>query len=1102
MRDAAVRPPKALQDQEARDVVAQALDINVMVLAGAGAGKTTSLIKRMVAVVRSGVCEVENLAAITFTRKAAGEMRGRFFVRLRSEASRATNVGEAQRIQKALEQIDRCFIGTIHAFCSRLLRERPLEAGLVPDYQEIEGRDEAVFRRRAWDGFLQERYASADPRLKQLAERGVALEDVYHFFGRRCEHVDLPLKPTSTPAPDMRKALADLDAFVARIAKVMPDASRPWDALMRTVRNTRYFIDHHGIRHDGDVARLLFPFESPGMVCVTLKRWGNPVLAKNIRDDWLPGFQESVVKPVLRQWHEGVYGLVADFVNDAAARYGQQRREEGKTTFQDLLLHTADLLEDNPEVRTFFQRRHRTLFVDEFQDTDPIQARIVFYLTGQDVQERDWRKLVPRPGSLFLVGDDKQSIYRFRRADIEIFRFVATRIEATGGRVVGFNTNFRSLGKLCRWFSHTLSSLFSSESLPYQAPFESLHGYRESGADGFYLRTIDVPKQPRHNRAQVAKHDAKVVAAFIAAAMRGETAWNEEGNDNGGSLGVRASPGDFMILTRTRRMLPIYARALEEQGIPFDIVGGGRLGDSEEVKAIVAMLEAVHRPENPVPFVAYLRGPLAGFTDGELYDYSRLGGRFNWRASTSKPDDLPESLHRRVEQAKSLLAEALKDLRTFPPSAALERILERCGYLAFSSVHPDGEASSRGGNLVCLLSLVRELAARGWSWGRVVEELRDLIDDEEYQVDQMTLESGREDVVRVMNLHQAKGLEARVVFLVDPCDKSSPQGPTSHVSRAGDAPYLSMVVRKSARGPVIAQPAGWNEDEREERRFVCAEEVRLLYVAATRARDLLVVSVYEYAQSTKKGPWVPLYASLANVPALEVDAAEQPGWPAITAAEFQAHRTRMEERLNRSREPTYRVGSVIELTGTPERTAPGDAALAVASVGGFRRPAVRMLRGADYGSLIHLLFDEAVRGVLPDRAEDRERYVQAQALEAGLSGEVVDDAVAAVERFRTSLLWERIQRADTCYTEVSVGVLDADGDLPCVVEGQIDLVYRDEGGWHVVDYKTDPASTQAEEDALYVKYGPQLEAYRECWQRLAGEPVADAKLWLVHGGGA
>ena len=1166
---------KTLQDQGARDVIAQDLDSNVMVLAGAGAGKTTALVQRMIAVVRTGACEIDRMAAITFTRKAAGEMRGRFFLGLREEAKKDLGLEERKRIEVALDRIDQCFMGTIHSFCGRLIRTRPIEAKLAPGFREIEGHEEARLQREHWSRFLQRQYANKDIRLEKMRDRGIVPEDLYPFFKFRCGYSDLPLKETVTPKPDLVSCVDDVRVFLDQIVPCMPIRPEHLDKLMMAVRRARHFMENHEVTNDGDAAQLLAFFETIGRGstrAVTLKYWNDPGEAKTIRDELLPDLQEQIVIPVLRQWREFLYRYVASFVDDAVAYSDGARHEEGRLTFQDLLLRAAALLRDNASVRAHLQGKYRTLFVDEFQDTDPIQAEIVAYLTGTDLEERYWRKLVPRPGGLFLVGDDKQSIYRFRRADVEIFRFVAERIEQTGGKVVHLNTSFRSLGNLCHWINSAFSPILSKESAPYQAPFQPLYRHRPDGPDVHCVRTISIPEQESPLRENSARIDARRIASFIVQAMRGETTFNQSKGEKKALLGEKASAGDFLILTRTNDQLPVYTRALENAGVPYDVVGGGRLGDSEEVRAVVTMLEAVHVPDNPVPFVAFLRGPLAGLSDDALYAYRIAGGRFDWSAPT--PEALPSAIGQRFDDAKTLLVQAEKDFATFPPPAALERILGRCGYLALAPLHPDGGAASRAGNLIRLLALAQRFAAQGYPWGRIVEEFRELVQDPEYKVEQMSVDSGREDVVRLMNVHQAKGLEARVVFLADPADGSVARQikkPKSHVSRSGEVSYLSAPVMKpfgKYQQKIVAQPAGWEEDQEEAKRFQLAEEARLLYVAATRARNLLVVSVYTGRKMREEGPWKALNPYLANVPELEEGGhwEDNVAWPRdpVNIHEVEAdggngqddagersvahisepegstsdasHRTlsfspgyeelctQAAERLRRAQEASYSLRSVTRARTEEEWVS---------------KSPVPAGRGMKYGQLVHRLFEEAVRDGLPgdpslrvaqladqinlDRddaggdtgallsgadsmGEDVETFAVQHSeaskevrSQADLTAEDVKAAVRAVERLKKSPLWETLQCAHEVYTEAPLAATEGDAEHATVTRGVIDLAYRDEAGWHIVDYKTDRADTEEASAAIEKKYRSQLDAYATYWSRLTGTPVADAKLWLAHG---
>lgn len=1060
-----------LGDQDARDLIRTDLARNVMVLAGAGAGKTYALVDRMVAAVRTGAAEIERIAAITFTRKAAGEMRGRFYRRLRESRHDANTAVEAERIDRAIEKIDQCFIGTIHAFCGRVLRERPLEAGLAPDFEEIEDRDESQLRRKAWDAFVQERFSADDQRLAELEDHGIAPEDLYPFFGERCHNSDIPLKKTLTLRPSLLPAAARVEAFVDEVMAYIPPGSERRDKLMTAVRRARHFIDNHGVATDRDAARLLLMFDSK--LRVTLKLWTDKSAAREIRDERLPNLQDSTVKPALRVWRECAYRLVASFVDDAVVHYDRLRQELGKVTFQDLLLRTAALLRDHPDVRRYIQQRFRTLLVDEFQDTDPVQAEILFYLSGTDVNERDWTRLEPRPGSLFLVGDDKQSIYRFRRADVEIFRFAARRIEETGGAVVRLNTSFRSLGTLCKWISRSFAPIFARASAPYQAPFEPLLQHRPDGVDPHCVRKITVRQLDRRSRAGIAANDAERIGNFILGAVEGRTSLNDVRED--ALLSNEASPGDFLILTRTTAQLKVYADALERRGIPYDISGGRHLGTSEEVATIVTMLRAIYVPEDPIPFVSYLRGPLVGMSDPDLYALRKAGVRLSVGAVI--PEALEEGLRSRFQDALMQLHESEADLTARPPGAAIERILERTGYLGYASIHPGGGASSRAGNLLRLLAMVRHFSGMGWAWGRIVEELHALVADRAYDIEEMTLEMGMPDAVRIMNLHQAKGLQAPVVFLADPYDMSFDKEPRRHVSRSPGGAYLSMSVSKPKGDfghEIVAQPVGWDADKDEEALFAAAEEIRLLYVAATRARNLLIVSQYEPKPDT--GPWSPLHHYLRDVPELEIVPVNLPVHRNAKDSDYSVLREAARRRIRKSKRPSY-----------TERTVSG---------GGEVRTVdfeISEGRGRDYGAVVHAIFEDAVLGKIPDAPA---AYVEEIIAKAGLQDDLARDATGALDRLRTSVLWQELQEADRVHTEVPIGAIGESGDP---VRGVIDLVYKHAGTWKIVDYKTDVAVTQADVERLRLKYDVQVQEYARHWRAITGEPVERASIWFVHG---
>jgi ATP-dependent helicase/nuclease subunit A len=1063
------------EDQAARSQILADLNQNMVVLAGAGAGKTRALVDRMVAVVAAGE-DVRRVVGITFTRKAAGEMRSRF-VRALRVATRESTGEEARRLEEALRQVDQAFVGTIHSFCSRILRERPLEAGLPPDFEELDEVDSGVLTRRYWEECLRHLEAEGEgdaAPLTRLQTLGIRPEELFSFFRFRVGNGDVALKEPSDVEPDLSAAIAQVDAVLASIPEIPVGATPDPDRFLDYVDRARRFRRYHGVASEADRAvllRLYLKAVSGGKSAVTLYKWGDARdLARHVRDHVAPDMKERILEPALTAWRERAYSDVVPIVETLVRQFEEYRRKAGLVTFYDLLFRTAKLLRDRPAMRQFFARKYRRFFVDEFQDTDPLQAEMLFYLVGEDENVKDWRDAVPQAGRLFIVGDEKQSIYRFRRADVDTFRLVRRRIVETGGREVYLDTSFRTLGNLCEWLNASFQPLFESQEGRYQARFARLLQYREEGPDPTCVRKITIPADGTPKRSEIAEREADRVADFIAAAVDGQASSAELENS---LLPDHCTASAFMILARQKRNLSVYARALESRGIPYDIAGGERLGLAREVQALQQLLEALYAPRNPVPLLACLRGPLVGAGDDELYRYHKAGGQF--RVLAPVPEGLEAPVRGRFEQAYALFDEALRDLEGFSPAVALERIIDRTGLQAYAAALPRG--STRSGSLTRLMSLVRSWEREGKNWGHVMREMRALVNEDEYLVEQMTLEAGEENVVRIMTVHQAKGLEADVVFLVDVGDSQlRRRSPDQHVSRTASEPYLSMpVVSMSGefRSEPVAIPPGWEADSAEETEYQKGEELRLMYVAATRARDLLVVSTHE--RSRGKATWSPLFEALSEVRELAVPAVSRRSSPRASSVPSQIM---TEEEAGDRWKALGRIGFAVS-------TVTGDAPDADIS----ELPAGR---GADYGTLVHLLVESAIERRLP---RDERGYAKALAAGLGLAGEA-SRAIEDLERFRRSVVWEEMSRAPERYAEVPYGIPEGDGGI----RGKIDLVYRGPNGWKIVDFKTQQAETHRDRRKLAEHYRSQVEAYARHWERIAGDDVSDAGIFLTASG--
>ncbi|MFM8379089.1 MAG: UvrD-helicase domain-containing protein, partial [Planctomycetia bacterium] len=774
----------------------------------------------------------------------------------------------------------------------------------------------------------------------------------------------------------------------------------------------------------------------------------------------------------------------------------------GVLSFQDLLSKAARLLATHPDVRRAFRSRYTHILVDEFQDTDPVQAEMLLLLTANDPAETNWRRCVPVAGALFVVGDPKQSLYRFRRADIVTYAAVREIIAASGD-ILALTTNFRSRGDLVTWANGVFAAEFPAQATPESPSFTpSTSGRREappSGGERGWLSGIRTLRFVRsgHPGNPWAEREAREIASFIKSAIDARMAVPRSLDEAARGVSTACRPGDFLIVARERKHLGIYAAALHAAGLPVDVTGTLGEDQAEPLRHLRTCLAALADPDDPVAMLALLRGAVFGFSDADLFAYKQAGGRFG--GSIDVPAGLDPPLAERFSAAKTAFARWRAWLRQLPIAATVERIIDDAG-LALLALEADGEAGPRGravaGLLVKYMERLRAERLDVVSLHDGLDLLDDLLDGStREEFDPLTIDVPSTDRVRIMNLHKAKGLEAPVVFLADyqkrKAGEAAAAGPFLHVDRSGDRTtgWLAVTHAVGFSRRIVAAPSGWEDLRLRERAFEEAEQIRLDYVAATRAGASLVVSLFEKAEKAAKGEpetfaadcaWERFAAHLADVPDLPtisvaarggVPARPRPVLPAGLGDATRAH-------VAASLEPTFARISPRELLTEPAE--------------GIRFTGDGL--GEPWGRAIHRLLELAAR----DAAFD----LEAAAITA-LSGEEVSlehlpRAVATVRDVLASDVWKRAQASDAKFVEVpfSVQVRGEDlpervrslagdgGPLPTVVRGVIDLVFREaDGSWTVVDWKTDSV-TLASEKLLADHYRPQVELYADCWSLL------------------
>ncbi len=1054
-------------DQMHRRVIETELSTTLLVEAAAGTGKTTSMIRRMVALLAEGRCAIGEMAAVTFTRKATAELRERFQVAL-EKAVPAAEGPARKRLAEALGHIEQCFIGTIHSFCGRLLRERPIEAGVDVAFEELDEDEEYRLRESAWDDYAARLHTGGSAIIHGLEELGLELNRLRDAYMRFADYPDVEQWPAEALEMDedlVDRARDELRRIAAHAAGLDLPSHASRDELMPFYRDLPRRVRNTTLSRLSELMDLLEDCTSVNRF--VLKSWPDgTVQGRRERDQWL-AFLDTYAKPLVDQWHGKRYGPVLEVLQAAASHFERMRAERGVLSYQDLLMKAAALLRENPHIRTYFRGRFTHLLVDEFQDTDPVQAEVMLLLTADDDTQADWHACVPRPGSLFVVGDPKQSIYRFRRADIVTYNQVRRIIE-THGRIVPLNANFRSTEPMINWFNGVSPSLFpaADDYSPGDARMDPARTGNATGACSGVLRLI-VPDDLGAKNDTI-EHEAEIVARTIAHALAERHTVARPGRDP-----TPVSPRDFLVLTWTRDPLVIFAEQLQACGVPVEVTGSTAVNDVPEVALLHSLLAALTEPDNPVALVGVLRSELFGISDDELYRYRQGRGHFRFFAEDAVAGA------ERIGAAFKRMRDHASWLDDLQPVAAIERIAADMGLPARAAAAPGG--SLRAGGFAKAIELLRAAHRDYWTPADLAAYLWRLIDSQRWppeRHDSLPLRPHR-DAVRVMNLHQAKGLEAPVVFLVEGAGRAPGSYDLFIDRRLGSVRGYFSVRGKSRRfnrpGRLVAAPPDWDALEAVEKRFRDAEHDRLLYVAATRAGAQLVVSTGPRWEKLCEA--VDAGDALPGPPVVKGPPAPSGSLAADAPRDFE---TSLDERWTRLREATYHVRRAKEISIKGRKAAPAAGE-----------------HGTEWGTVIHVLLEAAAR---QPRADLRP-LAEAALRENGLEPRQAADAMAQVRQVTNSELWTRARAATPCLTEVPIAYLQpaAGGVVETLVRGVIDLVFRETDGWVIVDYKTDDMPGEPL-DPLVKHYAGQVRAYAEAWERETGEPVRETGLFFVRTG--
>ncbi len=839
--------------------------VSISLDAGAGCGKTFVLTERYLAHLPPGeVAEIpqrlDEVVAITFTNAAAREMRDRIRHKCFARMQNAASPDEGDYWLRLIRSLEAARISTIDSFCQTLVRQAAPRLGIDPTFEVLDAAAAPVLLSEVADDVLRAALQAEEADAIELAValtlgglRGAVMELTYH------QH-----EPAFTEwlAKDEADCLTRWrqfykDDYVASFAsalltswalvelrELIADATPTTPGFAQHLAEMEWLLGQ--IAEGVDLLDLLRQFYG---LCVfnhpvtNAQRWKN--------GDWPSKEQKTAfteackkvrepLKVLLGEPDESGWQLAAErgvkllkLAARVAEAYQMAKRERGVLDFADLLANARRVLTE-PElidVRQEQAGRIRLLLVDEFQDTSQVQVDLVLALVGEGFDA----------GRLFFVGDFKQSIYRFRGAEPEVFRALQTRVPPEGRLPLA--TNFRSQPGVIGF----VNALFAPE---FGEHYQPLHAARaaagEANVEFLWTTRSDGPAS---RQAGFAEANRKAEALTIASRLR-------ELIDSAQPLVVDANtkkiravrPGDVAILFRAFSNVHLYEQALRAAELPFYTVAGRAFYSQQEVYDVLHLLRAVTSTCDDVALAGVLRSPFFGLRDETLLAISGLEGNLNAGLARGRLERIAEPVDReRAEAARAVLRELRHAAPRLSTPALLELAFARTGYDAALLAEFLGERKLA--NVRKLVEQARRSDAAGGSLATFIRQLGEFTAHEPKEAQAATV-SGMDDVVRLMTIHGSKGLEFPVVVVAD---LDSPK------QNRGEAVVLSPTLGPLVKGDNKAS-VGLNLHNAVEKQAELAETLRLFYVACTRAADHLILSGTLADPDKPKGPFTQVLA--------------------------------------------------------------------------------------------------------------------------------------------------------------------------------------------------------------------------------------------------
>ncbi len=1048
-------------------IAIETLDQNIAVSAGAGTGKTRVLVERFITAVERGLANPSEILAITFTDKAANEMKSRVVTGLKER-----NLTEAQR------GIENAYIGTIHSFCSRILKEHPIEAGIDPEFRVIEQDEADILKETVLDSMIENRFNEADvfELLRSYGEDNVR------------EGIKAIHEKISTLGISARDALAKASVFDE--TEIKKECVQAVEVLKKYEKKAALAEDAcQYLSKDVPASWEDITFLETLEKSFTLREKSGKGETENAKTAL-----KKLMACRIEKLGNGLKKTFEALLIQFSEKYANLKYEHASFDFNDLQAKAVHLLgkesADSLAIRERYQKQFKLIMVDEFQDTDPLQVRLL--------------ELLRNKSNLFLVGDVKQSIYGFRNTNPALFleKMKEFKDQKTG-LAISLTDNFRSRPEILNFVNHFFGSCWKTSEIDFN--------FLVSG------KTFQNNKEPALETLIIEDEGAvdevrKIEAGAIASRIRTLV--------DSGEFGYK----DFAILFRATTKMNLYVRELRNFGIPYYLIDGRGFYHQPEIKDLMNFLTAIENPLQDIPLASVMRSPMFQINDSTLFWLARFAKKENKYAPLFRALKTLDAISeidplelQKLRDFKVFLRELLNTKEKLSVSETIEHILARTQFDLYVLGLPD--AKRHFANLKKLIDLARGLEEREIiHLGDFVRYIKGL-EIREVRESEAQVEAAEGEVVKLLTIHKAKGLEFKVCILPDLLYVSDSQdGRMVFDSEYG----VGLKIPNPETGEF--EKSMTYEKSQEKKKVLENEEAkRLSYVAMTRAMEKLILSVVRASNSKEFPDYLNRVQSVIQNENLTIHSIARESSKKHRRKYALIERKQIREKVEKQipiplKSPSDEVSLILEhlekthVSEFDRIDLPVSAYLAYLhdeaheeyvntyELGAGQNPTdfkkeepsseEETMSAADFGTLIHKIFEHLVN--YPNSKQNQIKEVLSFYAKHA-NPKTIQQLSKLIETFIQSNIYAETQKSKRHFPELSFVLRLKRG----IIQGSLDLLYETKNGeWMIVDYKTSEI-TKDETRERGEAYRTQMELYALACAEITGVMPKKAVLYFV-----